>query len=94
GGPVGGHRIEGIGPGFVPKIMRMDLVDEILSVSNEDANETARVLATKEGVFGGISSGANVFAAQELARELGPGHRVVTVIVDSGLKYLGQELFF
>ncbi len=94
GGPVGAHRIEGIGPGFVPKIMRMDLVDEVLSVSNEDANETARMLATKEGVFGGISSGANVFAAQEVAREFGPGHRVVTVIVDSGLKYLGQELFF
>ncbi|MFQ5907615.1 MAG: PLP-dependent cysteine synthase family protein [Thermoplasmata archaeon] len=94
GGPVGPHRIEGIGPGFVPKIMRMDLVDEILSVANEDANETARLLAAKAGVFGGISSGANVFAAQEVAHELGPGHRVVTVLVDSGLKYLGQEPYF
>ncbi|MFQ5918448.1 MAG: PLP-dependent cysteine synthase family protein [Thermoplasmata archaeon] len=94
GGPLGAHRIEGIGPGFVPKIMRMDLVDEILQVANEDANRTARKLAGEEGVFGGISSGANVFAAQEVARELGPGHRVVTTIVDSGLKYLEQGLFF
>lgn len=93
GGPLGGHRIEGIGPGFVPKIMRMDLVDEIIAVSNEDAYRTAQDLASVEGVFGGISSGANVFASLQVAKRLGPGRRVVTVIVDSGLKYLQGDLF-
>ncbi len=93
GGAVGGHRIEGIGPGFIPKIMRMDIVDEIISVSDEDAYKTARELAKTEGVFGGISSGANTFAALQVARKLGPGHRVVTVIVDSGLRYLEGDLF-
>ena len=92
-GPLGGHRIEGIGPGFIPKIMRMDLVDRVISVSDEDAYSTARQLGKTEGVFGGISSGANVYAALQMARELGPGHRIVTVIVDSGLRYLNGDLF-
>lgn len=93
GGPLGGHRIEGIGPGFVSKIMRMDLVDEIIAVTNEDAYRTAQDLARIEGVFGGISSGANVFASFQIAKKLGPGQRVVTVVVDSGLKYLQGDLF-
>jgi len=93
GGPIGGHRIEGIGIGFLPKIMRMDLVDEIITVKDDDAYETARALAREEGMLGGISSGANVFAALQLARELGPDKRIVTVIVDSGLKYLKKDLF-
>jgi cysteine synthase A len=93
GGPLGGHRIEGTGPGFIPKVMRMDLVDRIVSVSDEEAYATARKMAKTEGVFGGISSGANVFAALQVAKELGPGHRVVTVIVDSGLRYLEGDLF-
>ena len=93
GGALGGHRIEGIGPGFIPKIMRMDLVDEIISITDEDAYKTARELAKTEGVFGGISSGANTFAALQVARQLGPGHKVVTVIVDSGLRYLAGDLF-
>lgn len=92
-GPLGGHRIEGIGPGFIPKIMRMDLVDRIIPVTDEDAYSTARQLGKTEGVFGGISSGANVYAALQIARELGPGHRTVTVIVDSGLRYLAGDLF-
>src|SRR5437867_620219 len=92
-GPLGDHRIERIGPGFVPRIMRMDLVDRIIPVSDEDAYSTARQLGKTEGVFGGISSGANVYAALQIARELGPGHRVVTVIVDSGLRYLSGDLF-
>lgn len=66
-GTLGGHRIEGIGPGFIPKIMRMDLVDRIIPVSDEDAYSTARQLGKTEGVFGGSSSGANVFAALQLA---------------------------
>jgi cysteine synthase A len=93
GGTLGGHRIEGIGVGFIPKIMRMDLVDEIVAVTDEDAYETARNLAKIEGIFGGISSGANVFAALKIAKDLGKGHRVVTVIVDSGLNYLQGDLF-
>ena len=92
-GPLGGHRIEGIGPGFVPKGMRMDLVDEVVAVSDADAYATARRLATIEGLFAGISSGANVFCALHVAKDLGPGHRVVTVAVDSGLKYLAGDLF-
>jgi cysteine synthase A len=71
----------------------MDLVDRIVSVSDEEAYATAREMARTEGVFGGISSGANVFASLQLAKELGPGHRVVTVIVDSGLRYLDGDLF-
>ena len=93
GGPVRDHRIEGIGPGFIPKIMRMDLVDEVVAVSDEDAMKTARRLAREEGIFGGTSSGANVFAALQVAQRLGAGRRVVTVIVDSGLKYLQGEPF-
>src|SRR5207249_1484966 len=71
----------------------MDLVDRITSVSDEDAYGTARQLGKTEGVFGGISSGANVYAALQMARELGRGRRVVTVIVDSGLRYLNGDLF-
>ena len=93
GGPMGGHRIEGVGIGFLPKIMRLDLADEIITVQDDDAYETARALARKEGILGGISSGANVFAALQLARELGSNRRIVTVIVDSGLKYLKKDLF-
>jgi len=93
GGAIGSHRIEGTGPGFVPKGMRKDLVDRVVAVSSEDAFATARALAEKEGLFAGISSGANVLASLQLAKELGPGHRVVTVLVDSGLKYLQGDLF-
>ena len=92
-GPLGGHRIEGIGAGFVPSICRLDLADQIIAVSDEDAHQTARRLAQVEGIFGGISSGANVWAALEVAKQLGRGHRVVTVIVDSGLKYLRGDLY-
>ncbi|HEV2138056.1 MAG TPA: pyridoxal-phosphate dependent enzyme [Nitrososphaerales archaeon] len=71
----------------------MDLVDEIIAVTDEDAYSTARELGKSEGVFAGISSGANVFAALQLAKRIGPGHRIVTVIVDSGLRYLEGDLF-
>jgi cysteine synthase len=93
GGPVGGHRIEGIGLGFVPDTVRMDLIDEIEAVSDEEAFETARLLARREGLFAGISSGANVAVALRVARRLGAGQRVVTVLCDSGLRYLGGDLF-
>lgn len=90
---MGGHRLEGMGAGFIPSICRMDLADEIVAVTDEDAYDTARRLAHVEGIFGGISSGANVCAAMRLARRLGEGRRVVTVICDSGLKYLHGDLF-
>lgn len=92
-GPLGGHRIEGTGAGFVPSIFRQDLADEIMAVTDEAAFETARLLATEEGIFGGISCGANVWAALQRARQLRPDQRVVTVIVDSGLKYLRGDLY-
>lgn len=93
GGTLGAHRIEGIGVGFIPRIMRMDLVDETVAVTDRDAYRTAQTLARVEGILGGISSGANLFAALRIAKELGPGHRVVTVVADSGLKYLRGDLF-
>jgi cysteine synthase A len=94
GGDISGkHKLEGIGSGFVPSITRMDLVDEIIAVSDEDAYATAHLLARAEGIFGGTTSGANVWAALQRARILGPGKRIVTIIVDSGLKYLNGALY-
>lgn len=94
GGNISGtHKLEGIGSGFVPSICRLDLADEIIAVSNEDAFDTARKLARVEGIFGGITSGANVWAAIQRARIIGAGKRIVTVIVDSGLKYLNGDLY-
>ena len=89
----GKHRLEGIGLSFKPSILREDLLDEIIAVKDEDAFQTARELATREGIFGGITSGANVWVAQQRARELGPGKKIVTVIIDSGLKYLQGDLY-
>ena len=94
GGDVGGkHKLEGIGSGFVPAICRLDLADEIIAVKDEDAYETARKLATMEGIFGGTTSGANVWAAVQRARIIGAGKKIVTIIVDSGLKYLNGDLY-
>lgn len=93
GATSGTHRLEGMGAGFVPAICRLELADEIISVKDEDAYHTARQLAIKEGIFGGISSGANVWAALQRARIIGKGKTIVTVICDSGLKYLNGDLF-
>jgi cysteine synthase A len=93
GDKSGSHKLEGIGAGFVPAICRLDLADEIIAVSDEDAYETARKLARQEGIFGGTTSGANVWAAIQRARIIGPGKKIVTVIVDSGLKYLRGDLY-
>jgi len=94
GGDVSGkHKLEGIGSGFIPSICRIDLADEIVPVKDEDAQETARKLARIEGIFGGTTSGANVWTAIQRARELGPGKKIVTIIVDSGLKYLSGDLY-
>ncbi|HZH97740.1 MAG TPA: cysteine synthase family protein [Fimbriimonadaceae bacterium] len=91
--PAGGHRLEGMGAGFVSSITRLDLAAEIMPVTDENAYRTANELARKEGIFGGITSGANVWAALQRAKSLGRGHRIVTIIVDSGLKYLEGDLF-
>jgi cysteine synthase A len=93
GNPAGTHHIEGGGVGFVPPLITPDLYDRTDAVSTEDAFATAREVARTEGVWTGPSGGANVLAATRLARELGPGHRVVTVQPDSGLKYLAGELY-
>jgi cysteine synthase A len=93
GGPLGGHRLEGIGVGFAPPAARLDLADEIAAVTDEDAFAAARQVARQEGLFAGQTSGANVVAAQRLAAELGPGRRVVTILIDTGLKYLAGDLY-
>jgi cysteine synthase A len=94
GGDISGkHKLEGIGSGFVPSICRLDLADEIIAVKDEDAIETARMLARQEGIFGGTTSGAKVWVAIQRARVLGAGKKIVTVIVDSGLKYLKGDLY-
>lgn len=93
GDKTGTHRLEGIGTGFVPSICRLDLADEIIAVSDEDAFATARKLARVEGIFGGITAGANVWAAMQRAKILGPGKTIVTIIPDSGLKYLNGDLY-
>lgn len=93
GDTSGKHRLEGTGSGFIPSIARTDLMDEIMQITDDDAYETARNLARTEGIFGGVSSGANVWAAIQRARVLGPGKKIVTVVCDSGLKYLSGELY-
>lgn len=93
GDKSGTHKLEGIGAGFVPSICRLDLADEIIAVSDKDAYETAGKLARLEGIFGGTTSGANVWAAIQRARIIGPGKKIVTIIPDSGLKYLNGDLY-
>lgn len=93
GEKTGSHRLEGIGAGFVPSIFRSDLADEIIAVTDKDAYETARKLAKVEGIFGGTTSGANVWAAIQRARVIGAGKKIVTIICDSGLKYLNGDLY-
>ncbi len=92
-GRAGSHRVEGIGIGVVPPKFDRASVSDIRAVSEGDARVLARRLAAEEGVFGGTSSAINILGALTLARELGPGKRVVTVVVDSGLKYLAGDLY-
>ncbi len=93
GDKTGTHKLEGIGAGFVPSICRLDLADEIIAVKDEDAYIVARQLAREEGVFGGTTSGANVWASIQRARIIGAGKKIVTIVADSGLKYLNGDLY-
>jgi len=94
GGPPGPHKIQGIGAGFVPEVLDRSVVDEVLAVGDEDALETARLLASREGILAGISAGANVWAALEVAaRPQLAGKRVVTVVCDSGERYMSLPFF-
>jgi cysteine synthase A len=93
GGPPGAHRIEGIGIGRTPPLWEPTLVDEILSVSTDEAEHMARRLAREEALFAGTSSGGNVVAAVRVAERLGPRAKVVTLMVDSGLKYLSTDVY-
>jgi cysteine synthase len=93
GGPTGSHRIEGIGIGFIPPLWEPSEVDDIETVSSDDAMRMARRLAKEEGLFAGTSSGANVVAALRIAEQLGPEATVVTILCDSGLRYLSTDLY-
>lgn len=93
GGPPGTHHIEGGGIGSRPPQLHRDDYDEVIAVAEAEAFETARQAARAEGIFSGPSTGANLAAALRIARRLGPGHRVVTIQVDSGLKYLAGQLY-
>ena len=93
GGPSGAHQIEGIGIGFVPPLWEPALVNEIQTVTTSDAKAMARRLAREEGIFAGTSSGANVVASIRIAQRLGPGATVVTIICDSGLRYLSTDVY-
>lgn len=93
GRPTGAHRIEGIGIGYVPPLWDPRLVNDLVTVTTEEAVTMTRRLAREEGLFVGTSSGANTVAAVKLAEELGPGATVTTLMVDSGLRYLSTDLF-
>jgi cysteine synthase A len=92
-GRGGAHRVEGTAPGFVPPHLTSDDYDEARAIDEDEARLLVRRLAREEGIFAGTSTGVNVLAALHLARELGPGRRVATVAVDTGLKYLAGDLF-
>jgi cysteine synthase A len=94
GGKAGTHKIQGIGAGFLPDVLNMEIIDEIIQVSNEDAMETARQLAAKEGILAGISSGAATWAAVQLSqRPENQGKTIVVILPDTGERYISTDMF-
>ena len=94
GGKAGPHKIQGIGAGFVPDVLNRDIIDEIIQIDNDDAIETARLLARKEGIMSGISGGANVWAAMQVSqRPENAGKTIVTFICDTGERYISTEMY-
>ncbi|HHW56349.1 MAG TPA: cysteine synthase A, partial [Clostridia bacterium] len=89
----GPHKIQGIGAGFIPKVLDKSVIDEVIAVKDEDAFEVTRLLAKKEGILGGISTGASLWAAIEVAKKLGKGKKVLAIAPDSGERYLSTQLF-
>lgn len=94
GGDPGPHKIQGIGAGFIPKVLNRKILDRVITVTDDEAYQTAKQLSKKEGLLVGISAGANVFAAQKIADELGPGKNVVTILCDTGERYISIEKYF
>ena len=93
GGKPGPHKIQGIGANFVPKVLDTEIYDEIIHPSTEDAFEAARKVAANEGILGGISAGAAIYAALEVAKKLGKGKKVLAVVPDNGERYLSTSLY-
>ncbi|KEO84439.1 cysteine synthase [Tumebacillus flagellatus] len=93
GEPAGSHKIVGTSPGFIPKILNQNVYDEIFKISDQNAQETTRRLAREEGILVGTSSGASVHTALQVAKRLGPGHRVLCIAPDTGERYLTSDLF-
>jgi len=94
GGDPGPHKIQGIGAGFIPKVLNRSILDRVITVTDDEAYQTTKLLAKKEGLLVGISAGANVFAAQKVAEELGPDKNVVTILPDTGERYISIEKYF
>lgn len=93
GGSPSPHKIQGIGAGFIPKIYDGEIIDSIMTVKDEDAFNTAKLMASEEGFLVGISSGANIYAALEVAKRLGPNYKVLTIAPDGGEKYFSMGLY-
>lgn len=93
GGKPGGHKIQGIGAGFVPKVLDTNIYDEIIQVTTEQAFEYARRVAKGEGILSGISGGAAIYAAAEVAKKLGKGKKVLAIVPDNGERYLSTQLY-
>ena len=94
GGEPGPHKIQGIGAGFIPQVLNRKILDRVIKVTDDEAYQTTKQLSKMEGLLVGISAGANVFAAQQVADELGPGRNVVTVLCDTGERYISIEKYF
>jgi cysteine synthase A len=94
GGEPGSHKIQGIGAGFIPSILNRGIIDRVITVTDDDAYKTAKQLARQEGLLVGISSGCNALAARQIARELGPDKTVVTLLPDTGERYISIEKYF